>query len=723
MRKKERIIIFIIVVYPFLLWAQIPAGYYNNAIGKSGYELQVALSNIIDSHRVVGYNELWDYYRLTDLKADNTIWDIYTDPYCSFSSTDHGSVGSGECISYNREHVFCQSWFGYETGAPYSDIHHVYPVDGWINSTRNNNPYGEVMNPTRIFQNGSRFGPNSYASNFEPTPSSNAFEPTPEFKGDIARAFFYMATRYLFEDENFSTTQPMTFRSQLRPWALEMLKNWHILDPVSQKEIDRNNAIYSIQQNRNPYIDYPELVSLIWGNDSLTSQFQLGYVPPTGKPRVIHFAVPTDNSIILTFDTLLVNTSAENSNNYSISGGINIDSINAYNNQVSLHLANPLTIGLPYYIILRNIQSVNGYFIQDTSITFVYGYSEFHTPIISWTFDNISGAPNTPQVIPADFNFTQSAAYLYCDGSHSSSNYITGESGNQLNAYPGTIIGDPRIVNAISGNSLAIVNATANKKSIVLQFSAPYWNDFILTLASRRTQTGFNQHIWEWSLDGVQYDTILGALSVADSIAIFELKTIDLQSIESLNRKDNIFIRITLDGASSNSGNNRFDNITVHAQKCMIHYTIFDSIYTYLPYNENGFSITSRTDTGHFVFTRTGVVEGGCDSLFYLNLHILENPNPPTSISNSSNFSTQLSVLVYPNPSKNLSTIRIEGINDEVIVYLSDISGKTIAVFEKKISSSDNEINIPLQNLSPGMYFTKIHTAKGTVIKKLLVNL
>jgi hypothetical protein len=332
-------------------------------------------------------------------------------------------------------------------------------------------------------------------------------------------------------------------------------------------------------------------------------------------------------------------------------------------------------------------------------------------------------APNTPQIIPADVNYTQTTAYLYCDGSYSSSNYITGETGNQLNAYPGTIIGDPRSDNAISGQSLALVNTSANGQSIVLKFSAPYWNDFIITLASRRTQTGFNQHIWEWSLDGILYNPIIGALSVADSISTFQLKTIDLQNIESLNRIDNIFIRITLDGATSNSGNNRFDNITVHAQKCMSNYTIFDSTYTYMPYNENGFSITSRTDTGHFVFTRTGVVEGGCDSLVYLYLHIIENPNPPTSISNSSNLPTQFFVLVYPNPSKNLSTIRIEGINDEVIVYLSDISGKTIAVFEKKISSSDNEINIPLQDLSPGMYFTKIHTPKGIIIKKLLVNL
>jgi hypothetical protein len=102
-----------------------------------------------------------------------------------------------------------------------------------------------------------------------------------------------------------------------------------------------------------------------------------------------------------------------------------------------------------------------------------------------------------------------------------------------------------------------------------------------------------------------------------------------------------------------------------------------------MPYNENGFFYYFKNDTGYFLFTRTGVVEGDCDSLIYLNLHIIENPNPPTSISNSSNFSTQFLCVGLSESFKNLSKIRIEGINDEVIVYLRDISGKTIAVLKK----------------------------------------
>ncbi len=134
----------------------------------------------------------------------------------------------------------------------------------------------------------------------------------------------------------------------------------------------------------------------------------------------------------------------------------------------------------------------------------------------------------------------------------------------------------------------------SNGQSIVLKFSAPYWNDFIVTLASRRTQTGFNKHIWEWSLDGIQYNPIVGALSVADTISTFQLKTIDLQNIESLNRIDNIFIRITLDGATSKSGNNRFDNITVHAQKCMSNTPSLTRHILICLTMRTDFSITSR---------------------------------------------------------------------------------------------------------------------------------
>ncbi len=722
MTFRRKLLFFYLLISPFtVLFAQIPQGYYNSAIGKSGRDLQVALSAIIDSHRVVGYDELWYYYTLTDLKPDGTIWDIYTDPYCSFLPTDHGTVGSGECYSYNREHVFCQSWFGNESGAPYSDMFHIYPVDAWINSTRNNLPYGEVANPTKVFQNGSRFGPNSFVGIYNTPPSTNAFEPIQEFKGDIARTFFYMATRYMFEDANFSTSHPMTNKSQLQPWALEMLKNWAILDPVSQKEIDRNNAIYQIQQNRNPYIDYPELINLVWGNDSLTDTFQPGFVPTGTKPRVIHFAAPTSQTIVIVFDSNLVRASAENSLNYAINGGISVDSaILSHGNQVTLLLENPLTIGLPYYMILRNIQSTNGYFIRDTSIVFVYGYSEYHSPITSWTFDSTLGAPNTPLIIEADINYTPSPAFMYFDGTHGSSIFITGQSGNQLNAFPGTIIGDPRIANAVSGQSLALVNETANQKSFVLQFSGKYWEDFIITLACRRTLTGFYKHVWEWSIDGQNYDT-LPANTVPEEILIFELQTIDLQNIEELNRQDSIFIRVTLDSASSNSGNNRFDNITIHAQKCMVNYSIFDTILTHLPYSNHGFHLQAIEETGNFTFSRVGALENGCDSLIELHLYVIENEDPPTIIQSFPPSHSATHLTIYPNPTHELINLKIEGVNGEIDIIITDINGKILLRDTRNIENNEETFPLILKNLSRGIYLLTIRGENIVTTSKVVI--
>lgn len=271
--KYSRYLFFLVLCYTNLVFSfgQPPANYYDSAEGQCGITLQAALYEIICDHKVVTYASLWQHFHITDCRND-TIIDIYS----SDSSGSAGyffmihkhqckSVGKGEGDSYNREHLFCQSWFGKNKGAPYSDLFHIYPVDGYINSVRGNAPFGKVEDPTRTFSNGSRYGKNCYPE----SPGKNALEPADEYKGDIARSFFYMATRYLFEDDDFPTHYPMTCKSQLKPWALDMLIEWHLRDPVSEKERSRNNAVYSIQYNRNPFIDYPELVGMIWGQDSL----------------------------------------------------------------------------------------------------------------------------------------------------------------------------------------------------------------------------------------------------------------------------------------------------------------------------------------------------------------------------------------------------------------------------------------------------------------------
>lgn len=268
-----------------LSWGQIPAGYYDEAFGKSGKQLQSALSHIIDNQTILTYGSdnpggLWHAFRTTDVRPDGTVWDIYSN--CTFIPWEDGHISaSGECNGgTQQEHTFCQSWMNYASTPLYSDIFHIYPVDAWVNGRRNNYPYGEVPDAegwiTRVFQNGAKLGYNDYVSEEYESYCNTVYEPADEYKGDIARGFFYIATRYMFEDSAFSESYGMTCRSQLRPWALSMMKKWHHQDSVSQKEIDRNNNIYTLfQHNRNPYIDYPELVDLVFGDDSSTTTFRL----------------------------------------------------------------------------------------------------------------------------------------------------------------------------------------------------------------------------------------------------------------------------------------------------------------------------------------------------------------------------------------------------------------------------------------------------------------
>lgn len=271
-----------------LLWipvlhAQIPEDYYNNAFNKSGYELKAALSGIIFNHTELWYGSdapggLWNAFRTTDVRPDGYVWDIYSN--CEFIPWEDGHIsGSGECQGgTQQEHTFCQSWMNYCETPLYTDMFHMYPVDAWVNGRRNNNPFGEVPDDedwtTRWFQNGARLGYNSFVGEDMTSTCGIAYEPADEYKGDIARGFLYIATCYMFADSAFSEDYEMTFRSQLRPWALDLMLKWHRQDPVSAKEINRNNLIYTqFQHNRNPFIDYPELAELIFGKDSSNAVF------------------------------------------------------------------------------------------------------------------------------------------------------------------------------------------------------------------------------------------------------------------------------------------------------------------------------------------------------------------------------------------------------------------------------------------------------------------
>ncbi|MBU1009126.1 MAG: endonuclease [Bacteroidetes bacterium] len=247
--------------------AQIPAGYYQGAEGLSGTQLQEALHNIIKGHTVRSYSQLWTDFKTTDKKANGKVWDMYSDipggtpPYeYTFSSDQCGNYsGEGDC--YNREHSFPASWFN-DQSPMYSDLFQLVPTDGYVNNRRSNYPFGEVGVASWTSLNGCLVGSSASVGY-----SGTVFEPSDAYKGDFARNILYMATRYYTEDGNWPGS-PMVDGAEPLPWARKQLLLWHAADPVSEKEIARNDAVYGLQHNRNPYIDRPEFAELIWGDQS-----------------------------------------------------------------------------------------------------------------------------------------------------------------------------------------------------------------------------------------------------------------------------------------------------------------------------------------------------------------------------------------------------------------------------------------------------------------------
>lgn len=288
----------------FQALGQPPAGYYNPAQGLYGLQLKAALHDIIDGHTSVTYQSLYAYFQQTDIKTGNIVWDIYSDipsgtpPYTYYynNGDECGNyTQEGDC--FNREHSWPNSWFGGEVMPMYSDLFHLYPTDGYVNNRRANYPFGKVGTSSWTSQNGSKVG-----NCISPGYSGTVFEPIDEYKGDFARSYFYMSTRYYSEDAGWPGSD-MTNGADLLNWARTMLLLWHQQDPVSQKETDRNNLVYGIQNNRNPFIDNPQFVNDIWeegaGISESDNKHKLDIYPNPAKDQCIILLPDIKSGMIL----------------------------------------------------------------------------------------------------------------------------------------------------------------------------------------------------------------------------------------------------------------------------------------------------------------------------------------------------------------------------------------------------------------------------------------
>lgn len=275
-RNRRQAIITALLTLSATLWAQGPhqtGDYYQPADGRSGAELKTALGLVVLPHVTRSYRDLWEDFRSTDLRADGKIWDMYS-AITNYTPGVDQNTGSArkEGDNYNREHSMPSSWFNRDYPM-FTDLHHVCPTDSWLNSKRGSEPFGETYAPTFTSAEGfSKMGPARDGLGYD----GIVFEPADEYKGDFARAYFYMVTCY----ENYvdaqgnrksvsswnSTMLARNVYPALSPWAVEMLMRWSADDPVSEKELNRNEAVWAIQKNRNPYIDYPGLEQYVWGS-------------------------------------------------------------------------------------------------------------------------------------------------------------------------------------------------------------------------------------------------------------------------------------------------------------------------------------------------------------------------------------------------------------------------------------------------------------------------
>ena len=242
--------------------------YYSNiSWDLTGASLKTALFNKIKITTAGwSYDGLWEAYKTSDVRPDGThFWDIYSD-WTDYTLNDKRINASykKEGDSINREHVIPQSSFN-EAAPMKSDIHHVLPSDGYVNNRRSAYPHGIVTgSPTYTSHDGCKLG--SGASG-----QGTVFEPMDQYKGDIARIYFYFVTCYQdkMSSNSFNAFDKSTYPS-IKSIYLSTYLQWAKEDPVSEKEIIRNQAAYAGQGNRNPFIDCPYAVGAIWDPDHAT---------------------------------------------------------------------------------------------------------------------------------------------------------------------------------------------------------------------------------------------------------------------------------------------------------------------------------------------------------------------------------------------------------------------------------------------------------------------
>lgn len=526
-----------------------PPGYYDRAAGLSGGPLKAALQDTIRGHRAIPYAQL--HAPLARLHEDPA------NPAHVILLYSADSVPKGSdfvSAAWNREHAWPRSRGNADAAGPDdSDLHYIWPCYDAVNSTRGNLPFDVSARGDPGFRApGHALAP---ATSFD----SDSWEPPPGQRGALARCLFYVAVRYNGTEPDTSDLELVSYPpSGPRMGNLNTLLRWHAAEPVSDAERRRNDLVFSdYQGNRNPFVDHPEWVALIWGEpgDDASGSRPLASVSATVADAAEQPSYSGEYTITLVQAApaggvrvaFRLTGSASPRRDYTLAGaggtfapdfasGTLFLPAGATGGTIRLTpVADAITEADEAAVLV--LEPGPGYtVVPDASQTATVTVHDQPVLPASWRFD--AGAPFASP-LPAD----------------------TGNALLSFAAWGGTITS----FSGASGDALALVGTGGNGTALLISLSMAGQRDLALAFQTRGTATGYTSGTWAWSIDGTRFVTLTG-VDTASTGADFVRRTVDFSGIGALNDAPLVTLRYTLSGATGNTGNARIDDLTLTAR-------------------------------------------------------------------------------------------------------------------------------------------------------------
>ncbi|MBL9211419.1 MAG: endonuclease [Opitutaceae bacterium] len=526
-----------------------PPGYYDRAAGLSGGPLKAVLHEIVRGHAVIPYAQL--HAPLARLHEDPA------NPGNVILLYSADSVPKGTdfiSAAWNREHAWPRSRGNADAAGPDdSDLHYIWPCYDAVNSTRGN-LYFDLSN---------RSEPGFRAPGHPLAPQTSldadSWEPPPGQRGALARCLFYVAVRYDGTEPATSDMELVSHRpAGSRMGNLNTLLRWHAQEPVTDAERRRNDLVFSdYQRNRNPFIDQPEWVQLIWGEplEGAAGTRPLAGVTATvadaaeqpsyaGEYTVALAQAAPAGGLRLAFR---LTGSASAGRDFTLSGnGVSFD---------PARTAGTLTVAA----------GATGGTIRLTPVADAITEAAETATLVLEPGVGYTVVPNATQtatillhdqpVLPATWRFDAGAPF---------GNPLPADTGNALlsfSAWNGTVTS----FSGVTGDALALVGSDGNGSAILISLSMAGQRDLDLSFQTRGTATGFSSGTWAWSTDGTTFNALAG-VNTAGTGADFSARRVDFSAVTALNNATTVTLRYTLGGATSTAGNARIDDLVVSAR-------------------------------------------------------------------------------------------------------------------------------------------------------------